>query len=126
MKIVTLICRILLGLTFVVFGANGLRPFLPAPEMPPGLGKQFVTVLAQSHYTIVIFAAQLTGGILLLVNRYVPLALTILGPVLVNILCFHIFLLRTGLPLAVVAAILWVILFYYYRRAFAGIFTPRA
>jgi putative oxidoreductase len=126
MKVVALISRILLGLTFVVFGANGLRPFLPAPPMPPGLAIQFLIALAQSHYAVVVFSVQLIGGILLLVNRYVPLAMTILGPVIVNILCFHIFLLRTGLPLAAAVAILWVILFYHYRQAFAGIFVQRS
>ena len=125
MKIVVLIARILLGLVFVVFGANGLRPFLPMPPPLPGLASQFVAALAQSHYVVVIFATQLIGGILLLVNRYVPLALTILGPVIVNILCFHVFLVPRGLPLACFVAMLWGILFYRHRQAFAGIFVPR-
>jgi putative oxidoreductase len=51
--------------------------------------------------------------------------LAILGPVIVNILSFHIFLLHAGLPLALVVAILWFILFYYFRRSFAGIFEPK-
>lgn len=126
MKIVALISRILLGLTFVVFGANGWFHFLPQPPLPPGLAVQYLTAIAQSHYALVPFAVQVIGGILLLVNRYVPLALTILGPVIVNILCFHIFLLSTGLSLAIVVAILWAILFYHHRQAFAGIFAQRA
>jgi putative oxidoreductase len=126
MKIVALISRILLGLTFMVFGVNGFLHFLPQPPLPAGLASQYLTAIALSHYVLVPFAVQLIGGILLLVNRYVALALTILGPVIVNILCFHIFLLPTGLPLAIVTAILWVILFYHHRHAFAGIFAPRA
>jgi putative oxidoreductase len=125
MKIAVLIARILLGLVFLVFGANGLHPFLPMPPPPPGPAGQYFLALAQSHYMVVPFVVQLLGGILLLANRYVPLALAILGPVIVNILCFHIFMLRTGLPLATVVAILWCILFYYYRRSFAGIFEQR-
>ena len=125
MKIVALVARILLGLTFVVFGANGLHPFLPMPPPPGGLAGQYVTALFLSHYAVVPFLAQLIGGILLLVGWYVPLALAILGPVIVNILCFHVFMLREGLPLAIVVAILWCILFYYYRRSFAGIFEAR-
>jgi putative oxidoreductase len=125
MKIVALIARILLGLTFVVFGANGLHPFLPMPPPPGGLAGQYVGALFQSHYAVVPFLVQLIGGILLLVGRYVPLALAILGPVIVNILCFHVFLNREGLPTAVVTAILWFVLFYYYRRSFAGIFEAR-
>jgi len=125
MKIAALIIRILLGLTFVVFGANGLHPFLPMPPPPGGLAGQYVTALFQSHYAVVPFLTQLIGGILLLVGWYVPLALAILGPVIVNILCFHAFMAPQGLPLAIVVAILWFVLFYYYRRSFAGIFEAR-
>jgi putative oxidoreductase len=123
MKIVALIARILLGLTFVVFGANGLHPFLHMPP-PPGLAGQYIGALFQSHYAIVPFACQLIGGTLLLVGRYVPLALAILGPVIVNILSFHAFMEPGGLPMASVVAVLWLILFYYYRKSFAGIFEP--
>lgn len=84
-----------------------------------------MTALYQSHYFLVPFAVQFVGGILLLVGRFVPLALAILGPVIVNILCFHIFLFHTGLPRAIFVAILWCILFFYYRRSFAGIFEAR-
>jgi hypothetical protein len=126
MKIVALIARILLGVVFTVFGANGFFHFLPQPPLPPGLASQYVIALAQSHYIVVPFTVQLIGGVLLLVNRYVPLALAILGPVIVNILCFHLFLEHTGLPLAFVAAILWFILFYWHRQAFAGIFAQRS
>ena len=125
MKIAALIARILLGLTFTVFGANGLHPFLPQPPMPPGPALQYISALAQSHYTVVIFTVQLVGGTFLLLNRFVPFALTILGPVLVNILCFHIFLLHAGLPLALVATFLWFILLYYYRRSFIPLFEHR-
>lgn len=125
MKILALVCRILLGLIFVVFGANGLHPFLPMPQMPPSLATQYIMALAQSHYTVVIFAVQLIGGILLLVNWYVPLALTILGPVIVNIVCFHAFMDRSGLPRAIFVTILWFVLFYQHRRSFAGIFERR-
>jgi putative oxidoreductase len=125
MKITALIVRILLGLIFTVFGANGLHPFLPMPPPPGGLAGQYIGALFQSHYTIVIFAVQLIGGILLLVNRYVPLALTILGPVLVNILCFHSLMAPSGLPTALFTTLLWFILFYVYRRSFAGIFEAK-
>lgn len=125
MKIVALVCRILLGIIFLIFGANGLHPFLPQPSLPPGLANQYVTALYQSHYLLVPFAVQFIGGVLLLVGRYVPLALAILGPVIVNILCFHIFMFPTGLPTAIFVAVLWFILFFYYRSLFAGIFQAR-
>jgi len=125
MKIAALISRILLGLVFLIFGANGLHPFLPQPPFPPGLARDYIVAISQSHYALVPFTVQFIGGILLLINRYVPFALTILGPVIVNILCFHAFLLHAGLPLAAVTAVLWFILFFYYRRSFAGIFEQR-
>jgi len=123
MKIVAIAARILLGLTFLIFGANGLHPFLPMPPPPAGLAGQYVGALFQSHYAIVPFLVQLIGGILLLANRFVPLALTLLGPVIVNILCFHAFMEPGGLPLACVVAILWFLLFYVYRKSFEGLFV---
>jgi putative oxidoreductase len=124
MKIAALIARILLGLTFSIFGLNGFLHFIPA-QVPTGVAGQFVLALFQSHYYVVIFAAQLLGGVLLLVNRYVPLALAILGPVIVNILCFHLFMFRTNLPLAFIVAILWIILAYHHRQAFSGLLAQR-
>jgi putative oxidoreductase len=123
MKILAIAARILLGLTFLIFGANGLHPFLPMPPPPAGLAGQYVGALFQSHYAIVPFLVQLIGGILLLANRFVPLALTLLGPVIVNILCFHAFMEPGGLPLACVVAILWFLLFYVYRKSFEGLFV---
>lgn len=125
MKIAALIARILLGLVFVVFGANGFLNFIPMGTLPTGLAGQFVTVLFQSHYVLVVSAIQLVGGALLLVNRYVPLALVLLGPVIVNILLFHLLLERMGLPIAIVVVILWCILAYRHRQHFSGIFVQR-
>src|ERR1700688_1382019 len=122
MKIAALIARILLGLVFLVFGANGIHPFLPTPQMPTGLALQYVMALMQSHLFYVVAVCQVIGGLLLLLNRYVPLGLTILAPVIVNILGFHIFMERTGLPTALVVTVLWAIVAYHHRQAFAGIF----
>jgi hypothetical protein len=68
---------------------------------------------------------QVIGGILLLANRFVPLALILLGPIIVNILLFHCLMEPEGLPLALFAAVLWGILFYQERHAFAGVFVQR-
>jgi putative oxidoreductase len=127
MKIVVIIARILLGLIFLFFGLNGFLhfPFLNAP-LPPGLAGQFVGAMAQSHYDLVVSGIQVISGVLLLVNRYVPFALTILGPVIVNILLFHICLLPIGMAPGIVSAILWIILFIRYREYFSGIFVQRA
>jgi uncharacterized membrane protein YphA (DoxX/SURF4 family) len=85
MKIAVIIARVLMGLIFVFFGMNGFLQFVKAP-MPTGLAGEFLTVLFQSHYVLFICVVQIVGGLLLLVNRYVPLALTLLGPVVVNII----------------------------------------
>lgn len=124
MKIATLIARILLGLLFLVFGLNGFLHFIPMPP-PSGLAAQYMGVLSVSHYMVLVFLVQVIGGALLLANRFVPLALILLGPVLVNILLFHSLMAPAGLPLALFATVLWTILFYSVRRAFAGVLVQR-
>lgn len=126
MKILVVVSRVLLGLVFFVFGLNGFLQFIPVKVMPTGLALQFITALMQSHYALVVSATQLLAGILLLVNRYVPLSLALLGPVIVNILCYHIFLWSQGLPIAAVVAILWLILFYRYRQYFSPLLVKKA
>jgi putative oxidoreductase len=126
MKIVVLIARLLLGLVFVVFGLNGFLNFLSMGPMPTGLAGQFVGALVLSHYFWVVAALQIAGGVLLLVNRFVPLGLVLLGPIIVNIVCYHVFLNPTGAVPAVVVTVLWLIVFYAKRQYFSGIFAQRA
>ena len=116
--------RILLGLAFTVFGLNGFLHLLPTPVLP-GLAGQFMGVLYRSYYHAVVFGTQLVGGVLLLRNRYVPLALTLLGPVIVNILSFHLFLDRGGIAPAIVVTVLWFVVFSQVRSSFAGLFLAR-
>ncbi len=110
MKILVLIARILVGLVFFIFGLNGFLQFMKAP-LPPGLAGQFLGALMQSHYILLVSAFQVIGGVLLLINRYVPLALAITGPLIVNILAFHAFRLPEGASIAIVVTILWGIIF---------------
>jgi putative oxidoreductase len=124
MRIAGLIARYLLGLIFVMFGANGFLHFIPMPP-PPGVAGQFMGALFVSHVLVVIFLVQLIGGILLLVGRYVPLALVLLGPVIVNIVLFHAFMAPSGLPLATLVVILWLLTAWTVRSAFEGIFQSR-
>jgi uncharacterized membrane protein YphA (DoxX/SURF4 family) len=126
MKIVILIARLLLGLVFVVLGLNGFLNFLSMGPMPTGLAGQFIGALFLSHYFWVVAGLQVIGGLLLLVNRFVPLALVLLGPVIVNILLYHLFLNPAGIGLAILVTILWFIVFYGHRQYFAGIFVQRA
>jgi len=124
MKIASLVARILLGLLFTVFGLNGFLHFIPLPP-PPGLAGQYMGALYVSHYLVVVFLLQLIGGLLLLVNRFVPLSLVLLGPVIVNILLFHAFLAPEGLPMAFFAVILWLVVFAGVRKAFDGVLASR-
>jgi uncharacterized membrane protein YphA (DoxX/SURF4 family) len=124
MKIAVLVARILLGLTFVVFGLNGFLNFLHMP-MPPGPAGQYMGVLFMSHYLHVVFLVELIGGVLLLSGQFIPLGLVLLGPVIFNILLFHTFLFPAGFPPALLATVLWFIVFYGVRQAFAGIFAQK-
>lgn len=124
MKIAATVARVLLGLMFTVFGLNGFLHFIPM-QPPPGLAGQYMGALFVSHYLVVVFVVQLVGGLLLLANRYVPLALILLGPVIVNIICFHAFLAPEGLPMALVATVLWVVVFAGVRTAFNGVFLQK-
>ena len=123
MKIAALIARILLGIVFVFFGANGLLHFLPMPPMPPSVATTFIGILMSTHYAQVVSGIQLVGGALLLVNRFVPLALTLLGPVIVNIFLFHALMDPHGIVPALVVIVLWAIIFWNKKAAFAGILS---
>jgi putative oxidoreductase len=124
MKVAVLIARILLGLIFVIFGANGFLHFIPSTP-PPGAAGQFAGLLFTTHYYVAIFALQFIGGAMLLVGRYVPLALVILAPIIVNILLFHIHMAPSGIGPGLVATVLWLIVFAGVRRAFDGIFVAK-
>ena len=121
MKIASTIARYLLGMTFLTFGLNGFLHFIPMPP-PTGVAAQFFGALFVSRLYVVIFLLQIVPAVLLLVNRYVPLALTILGPVIFNILCFHIFMAPAGLPLAIFVTVLWILVVSSLWPAFNAIF----
>ena len=125
MKTASTIARYLSGVIFLVFGLNGFLHFIPLPP-PSGVAGQFMGALFVSHYLTLIFALQVIGGVLLLANRYVPLALAILAPVIVNILSFHALMAPSGLPLALFVTVLWALVFVHVRAAFAGLFQARA
>jgi putative oxidoreductase len=124
MKIASLVARLLLGVIFLVFGLNGFLQFIHMPP-PTGVAAQFFGALFASHYYIVIFSMQVLGGLLLLVNRFVPLALVILGPIIVNIFFFHTLMAPAGLPLAILVVILWTIVAVRNKQHLAGLFTQQ-
>jgi len=125
MKYLIHIVRILLGVAFVVFGANAFLRFIPgSDQVPPGQAGAFIGAMATSGYFYVIAVLQILGGLCLLSGRFVPLGLTLLGPIIVNILLFHLFLEPKGMPIAVVVGILALFLLWVYRYKFPAIFRP--
>jgi hypothetical protein len=124
MKTTTVIARSLLGLIFTVFGANMFLHFIPMPPPPEGPARDFMTALFVSHFLYVVGALQVAGGLLLLTGRWAPLGLTLLGPVIVNILSFHVLMAPAGLPMALVVSALALFLVWSYRQNFAGLVRP--
>ena len=124
MKVGSTIARFLLGLLFTVFGLNGFFHFIPTGPVPSGHAGEFFGVLYATHYMVPVFAIQLVSGVLFFANRYVPLALTLIAPVIVNILLFHVLMNPGGIAPGVVAAVCWSIVFASVRTAFDGILKP--
>lgn len=122
MKITTLIARWLLGLMFLVFGLNGFLNFIPQGPMPTGFAGQFLGALMGSHYMLAVCLIELVAGLLFLANRCVPIALSLTGPILVNILLFHASMNPSGIVPGLIVTALWLLVFYSVRSAFAGIF----
>jgi putative oxidoreductase len=124
MKIAATVARYLLALIFLAFGLNGFLHFIPMPP-PTGLALQFFIAVSASHFMAVVFAVQVIGGALLLINRFVPLALSLLSAVIFNIVVFHITMEPSGLPLALFVTALWLLVAASVRSAFSGIFQQR-
>jgi uncharacterized membrane protein YphA (DoxX/SURF4 family) len=124
MKIATIIARVLLGLVFVVFGSNAFLHFIPMGSPPQGLAGEYLHAFFASGYVYAIGGLQVIGGLLLLIGRFVPLGLTILGAIIVNIWLFHILMAPEGFGPAIVVTVLELFLVWRYRDAFAGIVRP--
>jgi putative oxidoreductase len=124
MKILTIIVRVFLGLIFLFFGSNGLLHFLPMPPLPQGVAGEYLHSFFASGYVYVISVFQLIAGLLLLIGKFVPLGLTILGAIIVNIWAFHLLMAPEGLPPAVVVTVFELFLVWSYRDRFAGILRP--
>jgi hypothetical protein len=124
MKILIKVSRFLLGLIFLVLGLTGFLHFI---AMPPSseVADQFIGTSFVSKYLLVVCVLQVVSAALLLLNRYVPLALTILGAIIANILLFQILANPAGFGLALVVMVLWAVVFASVRSAFAAIFESR-
>src|SRR5579863_349062 len=125
MKTVSIIARYLLGLLFTVFGLNGFLNFIHQPPPTNPLAIQFLVAVSASHFAAFFFAVQLIGGLLLLSGFFVPLALTVLAAELYNILAFHLMLAPASIPPALVASVLWILVFLQYRASFKDVLAAK-
>jgi hypothetical protein len=118
----------MMGLIFFVFGLNGFFHFIPQPKSPMSESAYLLigALMKVDYMHGLIFGAQVTAGALLLLNRFVPLALALIAPVIVNIVAFHIFLAPSGLPLAGVVLVLELYLAWAHRKAFCSMLAMRA
>jgi uncharacterized membrane protein YphA (DoxX/SURF4 family) len=125
MKTASIVARYLLGLMFTIFGLNGFLQFIHQPPPTNPLTIQFLVAVSASHFAAFFFAVQVIGGLLLLSGFFVPLALTLLAAELYNILAFHMTLALASVAPALVACVLWVLVFLRYRESFNGIFSVK-
>jgi len=126
-RCLTIAARIMMGLIFFVFGLNGFLHFIPQPkEMPEVAGEFFGALMKTGYFLPLMFGTQLLAGVLLLLNRFVPLALALIAPVVVNIFLFHLFVVPSGRVLACVVLALELYLAWAYRKAFCPMLAARA
>lgn len=124
MKMAAAVARYLLGVGMVVFGANAFLSFLPPPELSEQ-GGQFLGLMFSSGYFNWVAILKIAGGSLLVAGRFVALGLTLLGPILVNILLFHIAFDLAGIGMGALFTTLWFVVFWDHRVAFQGLWTAR-
>ncbi len=126
MKTAAVVVRILLGLVFTAFGLNGFLHFIPNMPMPDPAVKFFIGLAGSGYMLPLLFVTQIIGGVLLLIGLFVPLALALLAPVIVNIFLVHVYLAPSGIPLAIVVVAFELFLVWVHRAAFAPMLRPRS
>lgn len=122
--IIVTVSRIILGALFTLAGLGGfIFSFVGTPPPVPGLAGEFQHVFFASHWVLYVDAVEFVIGVLLLSNRFIILALTMLAAVLTNILAFHITMQPAGIVPGAIATGLWFVLFRHYRTSFAPLFV---
>ena len=125
-RLLPAIARVLMGLGFLVFGLNGFLNFIPQPKtLPEGALALFGAMMKTGYMIPLLFGTQILVAVLLLSNRFVPLALALIAPVIVNIVGFHLFLEPSGLPIACLFLVMELYLAWSYRRAFLPMLALR-
>jgi len=125
MKTATHVARILLGFVFFVAGINVFLQVIPMPPMPPAAARVVGGLASSGYFFPLLGAVETLTGAALLARRFVPLALAVLAPLIVNICLIHLFLAPAGLPLASVLLALELFLAWSYRAAFAPLLRAR-
>ena len=126
MKIASLVARILLGLIMLAAGLSGFIIFHNPPPAPPGLAAAFQDAFFRSGWVLVVDAVELACGLLLLFNRFVPLAVVALAALIVNMYAFHLTMMPIGTIAPVILTILWFTTAWPLRAHFAPLLTARA
>jgi hypothetical protein len=126
MRIASIVARILLGLAFTAAGLSGfIMTFTSGPPATPGLPGQFQNMIFQSHWVLFIDAIQLISGLLLLANRYVPLALVTSAGILYNILIFHLTMMPMGIFPGLILSVCWFLIALTLKARFAPLLLAR-
>jgi uncharacterized membrane protein YphA (DoxX/SURF4 family) len=126
-RILPAIARILMGLAFTAFGFMGLFHLMPQPKDLPPAVTEFMGAMVHTHYFFpLLFGTQLVVGLLLLLSLFVPLALVLIMPVLVNIILYHIFLQPSGIVPGAILMVLELYLAWAYRKAYCSVLAMKA
>ena len=121
MKISKIIARVLLGLILLIFGLNGFLQFMPMPEMSTEAGELMGALASAGYFFPIIAIVEIIVGVLLLINKYIALALIVLFPIMLNALLFHLFLDIAGIGAAALAITLNIFLLITYKEKFKEI-----
>ena len=124
-RISTAIVRVLLGLMFLVFGLNGLLNFIPAPKDMPQEIMNVMGALMKAGYMTVVSGAEVLVAVLLLTNRFVPLALALLAPIIVGIITYHVAMQPATIGPGIVVLLMELYLAWAYRGAFRPMLRMR-
>jgi uncharacterized membrane protein YphA (DoxX/SURF4 family) len=125
-RFVPAIARVLLGLMFLVFGLNGFLNFIPAPKDLPQDVITVSTGLMMGGYMAVVSGTEIIVAVLLLTNRFVPLALALLAPIVVGIITFHVAIAPATIGPGIVVLLMELYLAWVYRAAFRPMLAARA
>lgn len=119
------VAKIILGGAFIVFGLNGFLKFIPVPTPVDPNALAFLQALTASKFLHVVKALEVLGGLMIVSGRLAPLGLLILGPIIVCIFLYHLFMDPKGLPIILVLMGLAGFVGYKHRDVFSQFFVVR-